>query len=122
MKNEEWLFGDDIELEYHMKQYDDPKFYTKKILDYLNEWEIIKDECVILDIGCGCGSVTNFLSKNFNNVFFDGIDINQNYINIANNKKTENSNFYCQDMMIKNNKKYDGILSLHPTTRILVKY
>lgn len=55
MKNIEWLEGDKKESEYHLKQYDDIKEYTKYILNFIKQENLILKSDVILDIGCGGG-------------------------------------------------------------------
>ncbi len=91
----EWLNIDDKELEYHLKQYSEPKEYTKSLLDILVKERLISNRAKVLDLGCGCGAVTNYLAKAFPNCKFIGLDLNSNYIEIANKFSIENTR-YCQ--------------------------
>ena len=72
----------------------------------------LKDKINILDVGCGDGSLINYLNNPNRNL--TGIDIAQKCINKANsyNKKNDNINFICtsfEDFDTKNIL-YDGII------------
>lgn len=49
----------------------------------------------ILDIGCGTGSIRDYLPRN---VSYFGVDINSDYIRIAKEKHTVGSEFICADI------------------------
>lgn len=113
-KNIEWLAGDEKELEYHTKQYENPKEYTKQINNYLAEWGLVTgDNIKILDAGCGAGANCNYFALNYSEAQFDGVDLNKKYIKIANKLRKENNKFYSGDLTdYKFAKKYNGVLCL----------
>lgn len=113
-KNIEWLAGDEKELEYHTKQYENPKEYTKQVSNYLSEWNLVNGNNVkILDAGCGAGANCNYFAVNYPNVEFDGVDLNKKYVKIANKLKRENNKFYPGDLTnFKFVRKYNGVLCL----------
>lgn len=78
-------FCDYYDLIYKNKNYEkEIDFYYEFYKKYRKSW--FQDK--ILDFGCGTGNHTEFLSKRFENVY--GLDIDQNMIDIAQNKKFEN--------------------------------
>ena len=72
----------------------------------------LKEKINILDIGCGEGSLVNYLNNPHKNI--TGIDISQKCINKAknNNKKNDNIKFICTSFENFDSKKvlYDGII------------
>lgn len=52
----------------------------------------INDNSSLLDFGCNVGDFYNYLQNNKNNIKYYGIDINEDYINIAKEKYKNNNN------------------------------
>jgi predicted TPR repeat methyltransferase len=71
----------------------------------------IKSKGNVLDIGCGTGfPIAKYLSDQ--GFFITGIDISENQIKIANDKKINNTKFYvCDFFNFIPDKKYDGIIA-----------
>jgi ubiquinone/menaquinone biosynthesis C-methylase UbiE len=113
MKNIEWLEGDEEEIDYHLKQYEEPKSYTKYLINHIKEKKLISNGDFIIDLGCGCGANSFFFSKCFKHCNFLGIDINPRYIKIANKYKLGNLKYKVGNLFdIKLKKKIKGILSI----------
>lgn len=115
MKNSEWLSGDEKELNYHLNQYSVPKEYTKQIIQLLNKWKLIFPKEKILDLGCGAGANCYFFAKQYPLATFHGIDINPHYIELANNHKLRNVDYFVGDILNLGGfkkSKYTGILSI----------
>nr|WP_294795231.1 class I SAM-dependent methyltransferase [uncultured Mucilaginibacter sp.] len=112
----EWLNIDPKELHYHIDQYDNPKQYTKELLLLFKEWGLgFGMSTKVLDLGCGGGAVTNSFAEMYPEVDFTGIDINKDYVSIANAHESVNSNFEVIDMYSDKEmgtlKNYDGLMS-----------
>ena len=81
---------------------------------YYYRWikEQLKEKINILDVGCGDGSLINYLNNSNRNL--TGIDISKKCINKANNynKKNDNIKFICTSFEDFDSKKllYDGII------------
>lgn len=69
--------------------------------DYFSEYKIVEllkyedptKELKILDFGCGDGNSSVFLRKHFPNAQITGIDVSEESVNIANEKKIVNAQF-----------------------------
>jgi len=96
--NFEWLNIDDKELSYHLDQYENPKEYTKAIYNILEDEKLVSDNQVILDFGCGCGGVTNFIAQKYSKANFIGLDLNSKYIEVANKFSIDNTNYFQFDL------------------------
>jgi len=71
----------------------------------------ITDNCSVLDVGCGFGDFYSYLKTQKNNFYYQGIDINPTFINLA---KTRYPNTLFQVLDIKNekiNKKFDWVIA-----------
>ena len=55
-KNFEWLNTDDSEIQYHSKQYIEPKLYTLELLEIFANNNLDINSNFILDFGCGGGA------------------------------------------------------------------
>src|SRR4051812_20653050 len=94
--NIEWLKIDEKELHYHTSQYENPKEYTKYLLQqYADLFNNLPAGSYVLDAGCGAGAVTNQFAAVFQHINFIGIDISEKYVAIANNLKKNNTQFFC---------------------------
>jgi 2-polyprenyl-3-methyl-5-hydroxy-6-metoxy-1,4-benzoquinol methylase len=71
----------------------------------------IKPKGNVLDIGCGAGfPIAKYLSDQ--DFFVTGIDISENQIKIAKDKKIRNAEFYvCNFFNFRPDEKYDGIIA-----------
>ena len=68
----------------------------------------VKNDCKILDIGCGNGSLLNELSKNYKNCELHGIDISEKQLLYSHDIKT-----YCIDIeKFETNEKFDYIFCM----------
>lgn len=78
----------------------------------LSQWNF--DKKSVLDFGCGFGGMYDYmLSKNISGFKYTGIDINENFINIAKNTHhNENANFSVANLLTdKLEGEFDFILS-----------
>jgi SAM-dependent methyltransferase len=93
-----------------MAQYYDLLYKKKNYsaeVDFLKA--IIKEREKVLDVGCGTGRHLKLLEEN--GCKCDGLDINEEMVNIT--KKTIKGNAYVADVLDFNlNKKYDAIISM----------
>lgn len=120
MKNqriEEWDFKnmDSLSLNYHQKQWNDPKRSTIFFSNFINEK--VKSSKNILDIGCGMGGSTFYISTLNPNCNFIGIDFIQQLVDSGNEfiRNTEQKNIkLIQDdwFNLKKYKNIDGVISL----------
>ncbi|OQB19194.1 MAG: bifunctional 3-demethylubiquinone-9 3-methyltransferase/ 2-octaprenyl-6-hydroxy phenol methylase [Parcubacteria group bacterium ADurb.Bin192] len=79
-------------------------FYVKKHVQPTKK-------CHILDIGCGPGTILNYLPED---IFYEGYDINSKYIEFAKKKYMDRGQFYCKrvnEMNIDEQSKYEIVLS-----------
>ncbi len=77
-----WI--DPISMEYHMKQWNEPKESTKAFLEFFsNELSMSKS---IIDIGAGAGAATYYLANKNSGTEFIGVDLSKELIDCA--KKT----------------------------------
>lgn len=113
-KYEEWLKGDSKEMDYHTKQYEEPKAYTKQVGEYLKEWNLIETGTQLLDFGCGAGANCHYYARIYPEVTFHGVDINEEYIDLANRYAQSNTHFFAGDFnkLSISSKGYKGILCM----------
>lgn len=65
--------------------------FNNDTLDLFRNWIPIKNNMKILDVGCGNGEFTTFISNLTENSYFIGVDLDSNFIKEANNKCANNS-------------------------------
>ncbi|MCP4153065.1 MAG: class I SAM-dependent methyltransferase [bacterium] len=113
-KNTEWLEADAKELDYHIRQYEKPKEYTRTIINYFRQWGLNKSGARVLDLGCGAGANCYHLAKAYPRMEFTGVDINPANIELAGKHKTSNTGYTCGDIMELEIRPgdYEGILSI----------
>ena len=89
-------------------EYREKTSVEKIIMEFASK---IKPNGNILDIGCGTGfPIAKYFSDH--GFFVTGIDISENQIAIANDKKINNTRFYvCDFFDFMPDKKYDGIIA-----------
>lgn len=69
--------------------------FNDDTLELLKKWIPIKNNMKILDVGCGNGEFTAFISNLTENSYLVGVDLDSDFINEANNKynKDNKNNF-----------------------------
>jgi len=86
----------------------------------------MKDNDSIMDYGCGVGDLYAYMDNKYNGFTYYGVDINKNYIDIANEKHTNGNFKYIYDID-DINVKYDwfiasGVFTVYTTLNDLLKY
>jgi SAM-dependent methyltransferase len=94
----EWLNSDESEINYHTKQYKEPKQYTLECLDIFAKNNLDLDSELIVDFGCGGGAVTNLFASKFPQIKFLGLDVNPAYIEMAKSNSAQNATFRVFDL------------------------
>lgn len=86
--------------------------HYSKIAEYITFIDDFKnnlDGNIVLEIGCGAGKITNYLTEHGYDV--TGIDFSENILKLA-RKKFPNSKFVCADICeYETNRKFDGIIT-----------
>ena len=108
---------DSISMNYHMKQWNEPKESTKAFLNFFgNE---LSNSKVVIDLGAGAGAATYYFANRNLNTNFIGVDHSRELINQAkeNSKEfnLENLSFDFGNWFTLENKwgeKVDGVISL----------
>jgi SAM-dependent methyltransferase len=111
-------WADPISMEYHMKQWREPKESTKSFSLYFSNQ--LNDSKNILDIGAGAGAATFYLAERNLSTNFLGIDYSQELINTARSTMQEfnstNLSFEVGDWFNLEPKfsmgRFDGVVSL----------
>ncbi len=83
-------WSDPSSMPYHLKQYENTKESTIEFSNFISE-EVSSSNFVI-DLGCGAGAATTYLSKTFPDTKFLGVDIDETLIAIANKFNEEIKN------------------------------
>lgn len=102
----EWLVMDEENMQFHMRQFEQPYRSTVHFMDFL---KANANLCVgaLVDVGCGAGSALDYL-VNQNSVLKKGIglDINEELVKIGNKILKEKDNneceLFCQDIFNPN--------------------
>lgn len=98
----QWIEG--VNLEYHESQYDNPYQSTIAFCNYLKSKQLLTSESkfTIVDVGAGLGGNIYYLSSQFPNCTFLGIDLNPDLVNRGNEilraKRVENCNLIVGDI------------------------
>ncbi len=111
---EETSWADEDSLEYHNKQYDQVKESTKAFLSFIQENTPTSLIGRIVDIGCGAGAATSYISSKLVQSNIVGIDSSPELIEIANSRSSQNNIFQVGNFM--NLPKMDdinGVYSIH---------
>ena len=109
-------WADPISMEYHMRQWNEPKESTKAFLNFVKD-EISNSESV-LDLGAGAGAATYYLASRNLGTNFIGIDYSKDLIRIANETSKQfnlvNLSFEIDDWfnLTKRKDKVNGVVSL----------
>ena len=72
-----------IEIDYHIKQWDTPYRSTVFFYEFVKKY--LKKSNKVIDLGCGIGSNTYYISNFHKKCKFIGIDYSKKYIEIGNN-------------------------------------
>ena len=97
-KTFEWLNSDDSEINYHIKQYIEPKLYTLECLEIFAKNNLDEFSQLIVDFGCGGGAVTNLFASKYPKINFVGLDVNPDYIEMAKSNSAKNATFRVFDL------------------------
>ena len=85
--------------------------YSKiaEYITYIDDFKNNLDGNIVLEIGCGAGKITNYLTEHGYDV--TGIDFSENILKLA-RKKFPNSKFVCADICeYETDRKYDGVFT-----------
>lgn len=111
---EQTTWEDDASLEYHLKQYNEVKESTKAFLHYIQNNPEICLSGKIIDLGCGAGAATNYISSRLIQSQIIGIDSSSKLIDIANSRSLQNSFFQVGDCMnLPEMDEINGAYSIH---------
>ncbi len=82
--------------------------FSRKRIDVMKRWGLLKNSPSVIDIGCGIGQYASITDG-----AYCGIDMNERYIRYAGRKrKRTNREFRCQDVttMLKEDAQFDLVL------------
>lgn len=103
----------------HMKQYIKPLYSTIYFERFLNKYRCFNAK-KILDAGCGCGAVTDYMAQKHPDVNFTGLDYNRflvkNARQIRDNNGRRNMEFVCgdiSDLLSYYKEEFDGVYNVH---------
>ena len=102
--------------------YTDNGVFIKKGLDYgtrvLLENIDLSNKLSFLDVGCGCGPIGIYISKQKKNYTVDMIDVNEKAVNLVKKSllknKIDNANVFISDVYENIKNKYDMIITNPP--------
>ncbi len=113
-KKEKTTWSDKHSLYYHTKQYSDVKESTKHFLCFLNKNVVFTPNCKVIDVGCGAGAATHYISRNLHNVEVIGIDLSKELIKIAKSRSDNGTKFMVGDILrLPLMSDVDGVFSIH---------
>lgn len=117
MKQNQTTWSDSESLNYHQAQLNQPKFSTIDFGSYFQEY-FTKSKSV-LDIACGAGGPTIYLSELYSEVRFTGLDSDTKLLKVArshsDSRKCINASFIEGDWLNLDEQllgKFDGVISL----------
>jgi len=114
----EWLNPDSSEIEsYFLGQWNQTYRNTIMFYEWLNNIGLLNPNQTICDLGCGAGSNTYYLWKNYDNLKLLGIDLSPKLIDIARDeskKRNANEIIYeignLYNLSNKYKNKFDGVI------------
>ena len=110
----ETSWTDEASLEYHIKQYSQVKESTKSFLNFIQKNTDISTNKRVVDLGCGAGAATNFISSKLVNSLTIAIDSSPDLIQIAKENKSQNIEFTVGDLLdLPRLDSIDGVYSIH---------
>jgi ubiquinone/menaquinone biosynthesis C-methylase UbiE len=111
INNTDWT--DKISMLYHNNQYKETKQSTIAFEKFFRDK--INHSKKIIDLGCGAGAATSYISELHKETIFKGIDYDQKLVEIGNhyvNNKFSNTSFEQGDIFNLNKEDCDGVISL----------
>lgn len=120
----------DLKVDYHSDNDDSIKVGWDNSKNQKIRWDIlldgVKNGDSILDFGCGIGDLYNYMNEKYNDFKYYGVDISENYINLAKNKYP-NVNFKLINNLDDINFNYDwfiasGVFTVYTTVNDLLDY
>jgi ubiquinone/menaquinone biosynthesis C-methylase UbiE len=110
----ETSWADEASLEYHIKQYDQVKESTKAFLRFIQEGVETSLDGRLVDLGCGAGAATSYISSKLNRSETIGIDSSPELIDIANSHSSQNTSYEVGDFMnLQKKDEINGVYSIH---------
>ena len=112
----ETSWSDPISMEYHMRQWNEPKESTKAFLDFVGHE--LSNSKIVLDLGAGAGAATYYLASRNLNTNFIGLDNSKELIESAKDTSKRfnlmNLSFDIGDWfnLEKSSVEIDGVISL----------
>jgi SAM-dependent methyltransferase len=111
---------DPATLHYHERQWAQPYGSTRSFVDFIKSR--VTQYTRVLDLGCGGGAATGYISQAFEHTLFCGMDCSEFLIRLANKHATPNLHFEVGDMeKLPFIHGVDGVISLQ-TLHILPGY
>ncbi len=117
----EWLSPTkDIIEKYHNRQYERIYRSTEMLCDWLEDIKLLDNSVPqkIIDIGAGSGANVSYIANRFNRSHVDGIELNQELVDIGNKKiierRLQNAKMHCGDLYnleYSNFKNITGLIS-----------
>ena len=111
---------------YSVKQYEKIYQSTIQFEDFISKYVDLKNKKII-DLGCGGGANTIFLSKKYPESLFLGLDYQSTLIKYANKKKTKDNVKNCKFKIfdwknVGGIKNFDGIVSFQALSFLDLSY
>lgn len=110
----ETTWSDPSSIEYHEKQWLNPKASTLKFIEQIKSF--VQPGSSVLDVGCGGGAATYEISKSFLSTHFEGVDFDPKLVEMASNAsirlQAPNLSFSVADIHNLEKSKFDGVISL----------
>ena len=133
-RTDEWVNIDEQQLQYHVKQWDEPKQSTKAFAEFLSG--VLSPGNNVIDLGAGTGAATAFIAGSNPDMRFTAADYVPEFVDIGNRiaaeKDLQNLDFKRVDIFnLDSTDEFDGVVSLQtlswlpeaetPLTQILEK-
>jgi SAM-dependent methyltransferase len=111
---EQTSWADEASLKYHLKQYEEVKESTQLFLDFIKNNVVINSNNIIIDLGCGAGGATKYISANLPQSEIIGIDSSPELIDIANSMRNPNCFYQVGDFLnLHSMDSVQGVYSIH---------
>ena len=113
-RRDEWINYDDRQLDYHRKQWDDPKFSTVAFYEFVKDR--LDDGETVVDLGAGTGAVTAYMAERHNRINFVAADFVEDFLqigkNIAKKRDLQNLTFEQMDWLnLQSDRRFGGVIS-----------
>lgn len=125
-RKSEWF--ENITLEYHLKQYEQPYRSTEMLCEWLNSIVHLKKQNSILDLCCGAGANIFYMKEKYHQSKYYGVELNDELVKLGNRLfiekgisdcKIKQGDIYNLDDDLKD--KFDGI-TMYQTLSWLPEY